>query len=724
MERPPETLKSLANRIARIATSKDGAQLTRLLRATGLLGQDQSGTSIESNREKWSAAAISDPDRFGIWERKIENGKSYFVRRMDMIIEWYYWASLGRIEPKGNRKRVLLIGESVARGYLYDPQYTPAMALEKLLQARLGESEVEVIDLARTNLDVEVKELAISALMLEPDLAIIFAGNNWQVQFPPDASHIPYVDAVLRDEGMSGLKRYAEDMNEKRVRQLVKDVSLVYESKNVPLIWIVPEFNLDDWRDPMTNAPHLAEGLNREWINHYEMAQSALRDDDLNLAAAEAKKMVEIDQGVNVVGLYILAECSQRMNDLDVARQYLEQAKDALVWDPSKHVSPRAYSVCKATLLDEASKYKNEIINMPKLLKEYLKGGIPGRSLFLDYCHHSAEGIQIAMSAAASCVLRTLKGVEVPWTSLMKECIAPTREEEAEVSFLAAIHNAHWWQSYDLVHYYCQRAVQLSPHVAKLMMHYIDLQSRRTTPMLMCAAAEKIAETGSPLMKHYLLRFNKPQLDRRLLSAIVAALKEAGIDADEQLMRLRLEEHSVTRSDTDLLNYYYSSSADQPQEITWLIPARSGVRRKEGHYYKAYWLESKFIFIGEEGCPVSLSLTCRLPDLEPTEGVISIAVNGKRQVEIGISREWQTWDITVPGEAVRDGLNEVTINWPIPEFPGARALEDVINDLVKNKMPEFFTVFGEVHTFTVSDGRKVSTTAPAVQQEPATLGVQ
>ena len=39
--------------------------------------------------------------------------------------------------------------------------------------------KVEVIDLARTNLGYEVRELALAALQLEPDIAIVFAGNNW-----------------------------------------------------------------------------------------------------------------------------------------------------------------------------------------------------------------------------------------------------------------------------------------------------------------------------------------------------------------------------------------------------------------------------------------------------------------------------------------------------------------------------------------------------------------
>jgi hypothetical protein len=56
-----------------------------------------------------------------------------------MMHEWDWWANLGRIEPKeAGRARVVLIGESVARGYLYDPQFTPAMALEMMLEPYFG----------------------------------------------------------------------------------------------------------------------------------------------------------------------------------------------------------------------------------------------------------------------------------------------------------------------------------------------------------------------------------------------------------------------------------------------------------------------------------------------------------------------------------------------------------------------------------------------------------
>ena len=708
MERPPEALKSLAGRLARLATSEDGAQMARLLRVSGLLrppsvpAAGQSLTESSGNLD----ALSTDSDSVGIWERKTENGKTYFARRMDKIQEWQYWANTGQIPPKGAKRRILLLGESVARGYLYDPQYTPAMALEAILQSQFGKNGVEVIDLARVNMGLEVREIARSALALEPDAVVVFSGNNWGASIPPEVSKFPYIDAALRDQGVLGLKRYIEAELAGEVKRVVKEIASLYESKNVPVVWIIPEFNLLDWREPLTNAPHLADGLNQEWIDLRLAAQRALEDQDFGRASALAQRMVEIDQGVCVTGLYILAECSLRLNDLDAARRYLELARDAVIWDASRSFSPRVYSVTQETLREEVGKYKNDIVDLPKAFKEYLKGGIPDRRLFLDYCHLTSEGIQIAMAMAARHLLRSLKGDDIPWEALSQKCVLPTRGEEAEAFFLAAIHNAHWWQSYDVVHHYCQRSVRLSPRIAQIMTHYIDIQNRRNTPMLMCKSAEQIAELGSPLMLRYLLRYSSQQLDSILLGAIVDSLKMFAKDARLRLEQLRREEHSVTRGETNLLSYYYCLDALQPQEAAWTLPALDGeVRRKVANHYKAYWLESRFVFIGEEGRPVRLGLTCRLPDPAPSEGTISIVVNGKRQADMVIGREWGAWDILVPGAVVLNGLNEIVIGWPMPEFASQRAIDSVMDGLVRNRILDLYSVFGEIDSFTVADGQ-------------------
>ncbi len=71
--------------------------------------------------------------------------------------EWHKWANVQPIPPKGERKRVLLLGESVAAGFLYAPEFRPAQALETALMAALGEP-VEVVDLSK--IDLSSQELA------------------------------------------------------------------------------------------------------------------------------------------------------------------------------------------------------------------------------------------------------------------------------------------------------------------------------------------------------------------------------------------------------------------------------------------------------------------------------------------------------------------------------------------------------------------------------------
>src|SRR6267142_4118990 len=149
MQQPSELLKSFANRLAQQVSTQEGLEALRLLRLTNLIGNSASaakpGFDDIGDRRKAAAAPPAPSNRVGIWEKKVENGQTYFVRSKDKLEEWNYWANLGRIEPKGHKKRVVLIGESVARGYLYDPQYTCAMALEKVLQTHAGSDEIEVI---------------------------------------------------------------------------------------------------------------------------------------------------------------------------------------------------------------------------------------------------------------------------------------------------------------------------------------------------------------------------------------------------------------------------------------------------------------------------------------------------------------------------------------------------------------------------------------------------
>jgi hypothetical protein len=720
MERPSESLKSFANHVARLAASESAAQLTSLLRLAGLV-DDPSGRSNSEGAQRGATDVVGSPDRVGIWEKKQEDGQTVFVRSREVMKDWNYWANLGRIELKGAKKRVLLIGESVARGYLYDPIYTPAMVLEKMLESRFGPGQVEVIDLARTNIGLEVRELAISALQLEPDALVMFSGNNWRAGYPLDPRHVPVIDTALREKGIAGVKQFADESLGEEVRSVVRDISTAYADRKIPIVWIVPEFNLMDWREPLISAPHLPDGANRTWLELWERARMALENGSFPHAKDLAQKMLDLDAGLCVVPLYILAECSRHAGDREATRRYLELARDSSVWDPSISASARPLAVSQRSIREEARKTNHEVVDMPEILKEYLKGEIPDRRLFLDYCHHTTEGIQISMAATAAAILRRLKGEDVPWRSLVKDALAPSREVEAEAAFLSAVHSAHWWQSYDVVLHHCRQAVRFSRHITQVMKFFVDLQTRRT-PMLMCQAAERISELKSPLLQHYLLRYNHQQLDVVLLDAIANAMKELDIDAEKDLQRLRQEEHSVRNRDIDLLEYYFNSAGLQPQEVMWVLPRQDRITRKAADYYRAYGLDSKFMFIGERDCPLQFTFTCRLPGHAAFQGAVTIHLNDKQLAELPAASSWSTWDITVPGNVVQDGCNKVVVRWPMPEFPGQHAYAGIQNDLIMGNIPEFYCIFGEIHTFTVANPAGTKTTVPLEQHELSAIG--
>src|SRR5262249_11205096 len=121
---------------------------------------------------------------------------------------------------KSARKRVLLLGESVARGYLFDPWLTPAVVLERMLNGALREQSgrdpsggdhtddgIEGVGLARTDLTVrEPVPLLPVAPPLEPDALVLFAGNNWE-NVTQSMQEFQLLATALRQGGFPACRR-------------------------------------------------------------------------------------------------------------------------------------------------------------------------------------------------------------------------------------------------------------------------------------------------------------------------------------------------------------------------------------------------------------------------------------------------------------------------------------------------------------------------------------
>jgi hypothetical protein len=220
--------------------------LQPLTRRLAELLADESGTHVLAQMQLLTLAASKQPVprgdaglRVGVWDPvPREGGAVEFARAPDAAAEWRYWADIERIPPKAG-PRVVLIGESVARGYLFDPAVTPA----RLLEAALG---VEVVDLARTDLVPAMLTSLVEALTgFEPDVVVLFAGNNW-TQLVFEIEELTEIAGAFRAGGVDAARVVYQRLLGQRARETLAAVRRLVEA---PLYVVVPQFNLGDWTD-------------------------------------------------------------------------------------------------------------------------------------------------------------------------------------------------------------------------------------------------------------------------------------------------------------------------------------------------------------------------------------------------------------------------------------------------------------------------------------------
>jgi len=666
--------------------------LLQLLRLTGMLLPYQDAAPTP---------ATSTPERIGIWEPQTVDGRVSYLRTPATIADWPWWANIARIGPKQTRRRILFLGESVARGWLYEPLYTPAMVLQTTLQRLLADTSLEVVDLARTDMSTEIKDLAVKAAALEPDAVVIFAGNNWRAPDLTADNLLPEVAAALREEGVAGLKRLAETHIGRIAAAAVRQVRDFYRERGVPILWLIPEFNLGDWRDWRINAPHLRGNANTEWLACCEDAQLALQRKDFATVSALGERMLALDQGTNSYTHTLLAEVRRHVGDVQGARDHLEAARDARVWDWSQPLSPRCLAVTRRALLEEASSGTSSVLDLSDLFREYLGGDLPDRRLFLDYCHLTVEGIRLAMSGAAAHLARILTRRSTSWREVLPLSPAPEPAVEAEGALLAAVHSAHWWQPHPTIEHYCSRALQLSPGVADTMLHLLELQTTPTPALLSRPASELPQHTRQATQ--YLLGYNIQQLDVVLLGVMASALEKSGRPAASMLERQRLKYHDLHGRQIDLLSFYYLSSVAQPQELFWVTPPERRLRQfATVDYYRAFWIESSFTFVARGNRPVGLELTCRIPDADGDAQMFEIFMNDEPVVSLPGGPRWRRYSLQVEQRWLREGINSIRIRWPARPADQSEKLLQVIDSLRRERLRPLFQIFGEIHTFTVA----------------------
>src|SRR6266568_3385401 len=123
-----DPIRALTERLSELLAGEDGglvlaaAQKLRLLSAIG-----------ERTSRRWTVGLATEPQPIGPWRPQATAAGLAYVRRAGRpAVEAKYWAAADHIPPHGDRRRIVLVGESVARGYLFDPELCFADVLRAL----------------------------------------------------------------------------------------------------------------------------------------------------------------------------------------------------------------------------------------------------------------------------------------------------------------------------------------------------------------------------------------------------------------------------------------------------------------------------------------------------------------------------------------------------------------------------------------------------------------
>jgi hypothetical protein len=701
--RDHEALKEFTGRAAQFCASAEQANVIRNLFLTGL--------RHEQRQESVSEIEIGDASTLsvGVWRRQAPGAEIPFIRDPKKSDEWFYWADLQRIEPKRTRWRVVLLGESVARGYFYDPQFNLATTARTMLESELGHQSIDMVDLAKTNLRMpELKACIGKSLALSPDVIVIFAGNNWHSHL--SESDIPFVESLLRRAGVPAMKGYLDERRRQATRNLISQANQLLGSRNVKIIWVIPETNLTDWKDLQTEAPLLAGSGNTRWRELHRQLGEALRSEDPRAAQALAEEMHALDHGTSSVPLRFLAERSKARGDVDSARRHLELCRDAVGWDPTFSYPPRVFSPIQEALREAATLPGNAVVDLPSVFRRHLDGQLPGRRMFLDYCHMAAEGINVAGAEIASHVLSLVAAKQVSAIKLLSNARPPPAKIEGKACLIAAAHNAAYYQNVDIVQYWCGRALAFWPECAPLMARFADY-AMRDLPIVMCKSGLELSERDELGVVPHLLHGRPRRLDLTFSDAAVTALGEVGVDMQESIAHLRIQEHSIRSGPKELTDFFYSAAVPARCEHGWTSRAFPTNHGSHSIYASAFWPTSNFVFFAAQDQDVAITLTFRVRSGSTSEAGVRVDVNGRHIAALTAERTWCTQTISVPREYLEEGLNDISISWPADEVPSDALLAEAANSLLASRLPYLHRVFGEIHSLRIAARSMAGTSA-------------
>ena len=384
-------------RLAALLGDERGAEILAELQKISLRGRRSQRSEAQESQESPYTGAGS----IGVWDI-VDTAEGRALRRQNRPPgELRMWADVSEVPGKGEARRVVLVGESSARGFLLDPAMTPSEVIASCLEQRAGPGAYQCVDLAHTGASLEdVTEVLAKLPHIDPDVLVLYVGNNWSV---PQYS-VADLDALsreLRAGGYAAMQRaFWPIVVLPRARLLLAQIEQLL-GRGVDVVVVIPEFNLREWVPPANvEVPVLPSEAFVEWHELRRQAEAALRDGDWSALPQVADRMRVLDEGCSPVTGHFLGRALEALGDGAGARQAYEDSRDS-VCGLLLGYTPRITRAAQGLLTGFCERHGLLYVDLRKLLAAEDLPNTPDPCHFLDFCHLSASGLDIAMTAVA-----------------------------------------------------------------------------------------------------------------------------------------------------------------------------------------------------------------------------------------------------------------------------------------------------------------------------------
>ncbi len=629
----------------------------------------------------------------GIWKAVKKDGKSTLTRDVSLLEEWKYWANKNEISEKSGQ-RIVFLGESVARGYFLDPFFTPADSLGNFLNVD-DAHRFDIVDLARVNMNLaELSELFFNLDILEPDAVVIFAGNNWLTDLYNsfETDDIAALSSIIATCQLAKLKLFLEGKFRNHLTKKIARIVHEAECAGLPLIFIIPEFNLKDWHDEecAPNVYFLTDASLARWTSLSDEAKRAMEAGDYPQAIAAAEGLISLDS-TNSAGHKLCGMAWFATGNIQKAKDCFRNARDCSILF-RKVVKPRTLGLVREVLLGFSSHPKVTMIDLQEIFETLASGGLPDRSLFFDYCHLSVTGIEIAMKETALVIQKILcnKPGIINSASFQKEYAKPKTQTIGKAHLFAAIHNAHFGQDAEIVRFHCEKALELEAGNGAFVSLFCELATLKC-PNDLCSAYRELQINFG--VDQYFEGLDHEPGKKIMDIVLVDAMLQAMLSRDGLLHRrvagLRESNHAIKLNETvDLLEAYYSR-VNYNEQVAG-----------ERNYYHTSDLTSLFYLITgrDEKVDMLLVLTCRVPFVGKLCSKVRVEINGENLCTFSVSDSWKKLAVRVKKSHLKEGVNQVKICWPLEH----RKL-DINGIMSTERLHDFLSpTLGEIQKFTVT----------------------